>query len=576
MDSTQHIDAEQVKQPEPSGGKGKRQKRQVPGRDPALSALIESQGLTKTLADAIKQGDHFARDGGGRLYRFSEGVYRPDADRHIKASVKAFLLEWLFSRDWTPRASEAVVEFIGVDAPTLWERPPLDVINVKNGLLRWRDRVLLPHSPSHLSPIQLNVIWDPSATCPAIIKFVNESFPPDAVDLAWEIPAWLSRPDTTIQKAILLLGPGGGGKSVYLRMVTAFLGKQNTSGVSLHKIESDRFAASRLIGKLANICADLPSAHLSGTSVFKTLTGGDVLTAERKFADSFDFTPYARLVFSANFAPRSEDSSQGFFDRWVVIPFDRMFRGTEAEIPGGVLDAMLQAPGELSGLLNKALDAMSRLDGKCAFTMPSSVQAALREFRATTDPLAVWLDRHTVDDPSAFVAKKLLRVAYNAHLEQHGKPAMTETAFGLAFGKHRPNVETKRKLVGGRQEHVYVGIGLVADSGNCDREESPESPESPDIQEDPSQGCHSCHPLPTCYLPIARAPGDVLKVEQDKGNYGNYGNPGNDSNGEGAESPEHRESCNHINPLKWVHRDGKAFCPGCDKFMGRVSEPSIF
>jgi hypothetical protein len=28
--------------------------------------------------------------------------------------------------------------------------------------------------------------------------------------------------------------------------------------------------------------------------------------------------------------------------------------------------------------------------------------------------------------------------------------------------------------------------------------------------------------------------------------------------------------CNHIDPSTFEHRDGKAFCPGCDRYMGRV------
>ena len=28
--------------------------------------------------------------------------------------------------------------------------------------------------------------------------------------------------------------------------------------------------------------------------------------------------------------------------------------------------------------------------------------------------------------------------------------------------------------------------------------------------------------------------------------------------------------CNHLDPNAWHHRDGKAYCRGCDKYMGRV------
>lgn len=32
--------------------------------------------------------------------------------------------------------------------------------------------------------------------------------------------------------------------------------------------------------------------------------------------------------------------------------------------------------------------------------------------------------------------------------------------------------------------------------------------------------------------------------------------------------------CNHTDPGVWVHRSGRAYCPGCDKFMGYVTEPT--
>jgi len=244
----------------------------------------------------------------------------------------------------------------------------------------------------------------------------------------------------------------------------SFLGTLNTSALSLHKIEADRFAASRLIGKLANICPDLPSEHLTGTSTFKLLTGGDVLTAEYKFRDSFDFTPFARLVFSANNPPRSQDSSEGFFERWIVIPFDGKFRGTRAEIPKPELDARLSTPAELSGLLNRALDAREAVvkrNGRLHTC--ESIEAAHREFYSTTDPLAVWLDRFTIDDLNAVVTKQLLRASYGAYCEQHGQPRPTEKAFTQALMKHRDNIDTAQRTLNGKVQWCYVGLGLRSD-----------------------------------------------------------------------------------------------------------------
>ncbi len=358
-----------------------------PGADEELARRIAADGLTKVLADEICQDDHFARDGGGKLYRYCKGAYRGKAEGFVKARIKSILEQWQYTKEWTPRQSDAVVEYIAVDAPELWERPPLEIINVANGLLRVSDRQLLPHSPDHLSCVQLPVNYDPNATCPAIEKFVGEVFPPDAIDLAYEIAGDLMQPDRSIQKAILLTGEGSNGKSTYLDLLANFVGKQNTTAVSLHKLEANQFAAARLVGKLANICPDLPSNHLESTSTFKAIVGNDSLNTEYKHKDSFEFTPFCRLVFSANHPPRSQDASHAFFRRWLVIPFDRTIDDSAA-IPKEKLQAMLLAPSELSGFLNKALDGLQRVKGQQGFSQPESIKRAWQEFHATTDPLS--------------------------------------------------------------------------------------------------------------------------------------------------------------------------------------------
>ena len=80
--------------------------------------------------------------------------------------------------------------------------------------------------------------------------------------MPWELAAWLMLPITSIQKAVLCLGAGCNGKSVFMAALVAFLGKRNCTAISLHKLEGNPFATSRLVGKLANICPDLPAARL--------------------------------------------------------------------------------------------------------------------------------------------------------------------------------------------------------------------------------------------------------------------------------------------------------------------------
>jgi putative DNA primase/helicase len=311
---------------------------QPPPTDGAAAAAAPSQAgpakhdatvLTCDLAAMITADSHFAVDSGGKLYVFHRGVYKPTGESYVKQRVKAVLGTLNVLQQWTSRKTEEVVKYIAVDAPELWDRPDANVVNVENGLLDVSTRVLAPHSPRFLSPIQIPVKYEPTARCPAWDTFVAEVFPVDTEALAWEVPAWLMTPDTSIQKAILLIGDGANGKSTYLRAVLAFIGKYNTSALSLHKLENDRFSAARLVGRLANICPDLPTTDLVSTSMFKSITGGDPLMAEYKFRDSFEFIPYARLVFSANHPPKSQDASPAFFRRWLVVPFERLYSSDE-------------------------------------------------------------------------------------------------------------------------------------------------------------------------------------------------------------------------------------------------------
>jgi P4 family phage/plasmid primase-like protien len=413
------------------------------------------------IAEAITARHRFAQDGGGRLYIFRGGNYHSDGASLVHQKVKQILERLQMSSKWSSHKAEEVVKYIQVDAPLLWDRPKLDIVNVLNGLLDINTRKLSPHTADFLSPVQLPVKFDPEARCPKWEKFVSEVFPADSEAIAWDIPAWLMTPDTSIQKAILLMGDGANGKSTYLRGVLAFIGKHNTAAVSLHKLENDRFSAARLIGRLANICPDLPGTDLASTSVFKAITGGDALMAEYKFKDSFEFVPYARLIFSANHPPKSQDASPAFFRRWLVVPFERTFAdNAPGTIASDKLDAMLSDPNELSGVLNNVLDAIAAIRTRGLSESDSTIRAT-DEFRQATDPLAVWLDRNTVLHADAVTPQDQLYREYCRNCADGGRPTISKTAFGRAMKKLRSTVTDYQRTVNGVMSWCYVGISLL-------------------------------------------------------------------------------------------------------------------
>lgn len=432
-------------------------------------------GLTKTLADEILQHDAFARDAGGQLYVFDRGVYRPHGEAYIAKRVKQLLEQHGDTKRWSSHRAREVAEYLRVDVQHVWAMPPPDVLNLQNGLLDLETHTLRPHTPDHLSTVQLPVSYDPGATCHAWEAFLSQVMPEDCRTLAYELAALLMRPDPSYQQAVLCIGEGANGKSTLLAALTAFIGRDNVSGLSLQRLEGDKFSVVRLLGKLANICPDLPSDHLTSTSTFKSLTGGDPIPAERKFQSSFEFISFARLIFSANHYPQSKDSSAAFFRRWLVIPFERTFSPSE-QTPRRELDARLAQPTELSGVLNRALEALAGITARGRLSQSESTRTAMMEFQEQTDPLAAWLDRFTTLNPQGITSKKDLHITYAAYADANGRPPMSAKSFYAGVKRLRPAITEAQRRVHGEVRHVVLGIELRSQTAS---EVSPLSPDSP-------------------------------------------------------------------------------------------------
>jgi len=427
-------------------------------QDDEQPGKVATSDIAEWLID--EKGLRFAKDAADVLYIFEDGTWKPTARKRIEEFGKAFYLLKGVQRKFTRYRLDEVAFYIRCDCPELWERPPEDRISVLNGILDLETRTLGEHSDAFLSPVQIPVRYDPDARCPAWEKFIGEVFPQDAAPLAWEVPAALMVPGLGQEKAILLLGQAGTGKSRYLAGLKAFLGKRNVGTEPLQRLEHRTWGSARLAGKLANICADLPRNDIRTCSVFLQTTGLDMLTAEEKYKTPYDLEPFTRLIFSSNNPPRARDAGEAFFDRWLVVPFSNRFRGTRQEIPAKELDAVLGSPAELSGFLNRALDALPDVQ-RHGFTQSASMKAAHREFEELTDPVLAWLNAKVVEASSAFVSKAELLGAYNRDAERTGRPTETPHAFGRAVKRWRPEIDEAKRTIADERAKVWLGIGLA-------------------------------------------------------------------------------------------------------------------
>ncbi|MCB0868608.1 MAG: hypothetical protein KDB48_07910, partial [Solirubrobacterales bacterium] len=379
----------------------------TPEQEQELQRILDSGSRPKFNAPQL--GSRLAAEipvskGGGQLYAYRSGCYRSNGRDYFQRRIASELGD-----DWKRFRSDETLGWLMATARELAETPPLDLINFRNGILDLRTGSLEKHTPEFLSPIQIPVDFDPAATCPMVDRFLDQTLDPDLHELIYEIAGYLLVPDNRLQVAFMFLGAGGNGKSTVLELLTALIGHGNVSATPLHKLDESRFATASLYGKLANIFSDLDSRALQSSSAFKAITGGDRLEAERKHGHPFTFKPFSRLLFSANEPPPTPDHTEAFFRRWLIVPFEKTFKGDKADRH---LLAKLTTASELSGLVNRGLERLPALRERGAFTVSEAATKAAERFQVDTDSVAGYLAECTTLDPDGRVEKPKLYPAY--------------------------------------------------------------------------------------------------------------------------------------------------------------------
>jgi putative DNA primase/helicase len=366
--------------------------RAAPKRSQAQTALrawqAEQDSRPGAMYGRVLQEDaEFASGKNGLLYVYERGVYVP-AEEYVDARLQD-LAENLWSRHLR---NETLAWLLGC-SPGLADGLGPDTINVRNGLLMWKGNKwrLRPHDSEVRTTMQLPVTFDPDAECSLYDRLLETSIPDASTrEFLDEWDGYNLTSDCAHQKALMLGGESGSGKSQYLQVLGHLVGAGNMAAVTLQALGDNKFAAADLYGKLANICADLSSGELRMTGIFKQLTGGDVIRAEKKYKDAFEFTNAAKLSFSANEIPSTRDATSAFFDRWIVVRFPHKFRGTSAEHKN-IAHQVTSNPDEMSGVLNRALRGLARLRRQGEFTTGSAMRGAQAEFRREADSVALFI-----------------------------------------------------------------------------------------------------------------------------------------------------------------------------------------
>lgn len=282
--------------------------------------------------------------------------------------------------------------------------PPAEMVRFNNGVLNvrtlefrtdreitWRDRI----------PNQIERDYDPSAPKIQYVDDFLDGLSDGDANIRQSLLEVLGLSLTRIseqQQAAILIGDGGNGKSVFMKLVSAIVGKQNVSNLSISRM-ANRFEIGNLAGKTLNVSSDLSAAYLDAdkASVWKMAVGEDTLCTDVKGLQGYEFRPYCLLVMVCNEWPRTEGGIDAAIERRMqIIPFNHVYRdknGLRQDADTHVVEKML-APDCVAYLMRLAMDATSQMLQRhdVAFTTNAQAQEILHGIVVENSSVLQWLD----------------------------------------------------------------------------------------------------------------------------------------------------------------------------------------
>jgi putative DNA primase/helicase len=302
--------------------------------------------------------------------------------------------------------------------------------------------------------------YDPKIRdCPAIHRFFQQVVHKNDVQAVYELFAYCLFRSNPYQKAFMLVGSGSNGKSTLLSLLNEFIGPDNSCNVEFQEFDENRFSKSRLYNKHVNFFADLPQRALKGTGIFKSITGGDFVEGEKKFKDSFSFRPFAKLVFSANMVPRSEDDTDAFYRRWVIINFPNQFEGKK--IDPYLLPKLTSEP-EMQGLLFRCMSILPKLL-KMGFTARYTTGEMRKMYTRLSDPVGNFIDERINIQSEKWVSKKELFDRFIKYCRKGNYPIVSEKTFSKALMSMIPSIGQARPKFLDQRIRAWTGISFIVE-----------------------------------------------------------------------------------------------------------------
>lgn len=274
---------------------------------------------------------------------------------------------------------------------------------------------------------------------------------PEHQKVLQEYTGYTLTPNAKHQKALMLQGEGGEGKSAFIEMVSGLHHRVEVFDVN----STDARKPASLADATLIICPEVGRKNFQ-LEFFKSLVAGDKVQLRNLYKDQVSVVLGAKCIFSFNNFPIVNDKTNGFWRRVILFKLTNKISADKVNVN---LPAEILAT-ERHIVLNWALEGLQRLTRQKDFTRVPELELGIEEWKASHNTVKQFTDEFELAlHPTNYFLKVDLYQRYRQFCADRGHFAGSNESFYADLKRLFPNLlEKKVTLNGERLRAVFCEL----------------------------------------------------------------------------------------------------------------------